>query len=39
MNANEVRALENMNPYDGGDVYENPNTKAATGATDGIQKD
>ena len=29
MNANEVRALENMNPYKGGDIYENPNTKPA----------
>jgi len=43
MNANEVRALENMNPYPGGDVYENPNTKPAnppdnTGATDEIKK-
>lgn len=26
MNANEVRALENMNPRPGGEVYENPNT-------------
>jgi HK97 family phage portal protein len=24
MNPNEVRALENMNPYDGGDEYKNP---------------
>ena len=23
---NEVRRLENMNPYKGGDTYENPNT-------------
>lgn len=28
MNANEVRALEELNPYDGGDVYENPNTSS-----------
>jgi hypothetical protein len=26
MNANEIRALENMNPYEGGEIYENPNT-------------
>jgi HK97 family phage portal protein len=26
MSANEVRALEEMNPYEGGDVYENPST-------------
>lgn len=26
MSPNEVRAKENMQPYDGGDVYENPNT-------------
>lgn len=25
MNPNEVRALENLNPYDGGESYENPN--------------
>ena len=25
MNANEVRALENLNPREGGDVFENPN--------------
>jgi hypothetical protein len=25
MNANEIRALENMNPIEGGEVYENPN--------------
>lgn len=25
LNANEVRSLEDMNPRDGGDVYENPN--------------
>jgi len=25
MSANEIRALENMNPIPGGDVYENPN--------------
>jgi len=25
MNANEVRALENMNPREGGEIYENPN--------------
>lgn len=24
MNANEIRALENMNPIEGGDIYENP---------------
>jgi len=24
MNANEIRELENMNPIEGGDVYENP---------------
>lgn len=24
LSANDVRALEDMNPYDGGDVYENP---------------
>ena len=28
MSANEVRALEELNPYEGGDVYENPNTSA-----------
>lgn len=26
LNPNEVRALETMNPYEGGDKYENPNT-------------
>lgn len=31
MSPNEVRALEDMNPYDGGDVYENPNTSTAAG--------
>ena len=25
MSANEIRALENMNPIPGGDAYENPN--------------
>jgi len=30
MNANEIRALENMNPYEGGEVYENPNTTSNT---------
>ena len=30
MNANEIRALENMNPYPGGEVYENPNTGSNT---------
>ena len=29
MNPNEVRDLENMNPYDEGDKYENPNTISA----------
>jgi len=29
MSPNEVRALENLNPRVGGDVYENPNVKAA----------
>lgn len=28
MSPNEVRTLENMNPYEGGDVYENPNTSS-----------
>ena len=27
MNANEIRALENMDPRAGGDIYENPNVK------------
>ena len=26
LSPNEVRKMENLNPYDGGDVYENPNT-------------
>ena len=30
MNPNEVRALENMNPYEGGDVYENPHINPST---------
>jgi len=37
MNANEVRIRENMNPRDGGDVYENPAIqvdKPVPGATD-----
>ena len=25
LNPNEARAFENLEPYDGGDVYENPN--------------
>lgn len=29
MSPNEVRALENMNPYEGGDTYENPNTSTS----------
>ena len=28
MNPNEARSIENMNPREGGDVYENPNTTA-----------
>jgi HK97 family phage portal protein len=35
MNANEVRALENLDPYDGGDVYENPNTLSTNPQNDG----
>lgn len=34
MSPNEVRALENMNPYEGGDHYDNPNTTSKT-KTDG----
>jgi HK97 family phage portal protein len=34
MNPNEVRSLENMNPYPGGEVYENPNVKPANGGND-----
>ena len=34
MNANEIRRLENMNPREGGDIYENPNI--ATGGDDAI---
>jgi hypothetical protein len=26
LNANECRSLEDLNPYQGGDAYENPNT-------------
>ena len=26
LSANEIRTLENMNPIEGGDIYENPNT-------------
>lgn len=33
MNPNEVRALENMDPRDGGEIYENPNVKAKTNET------
>jgi HK97 family phage portal protein len=33
MNPNEVRSLENMNPYKGGEIYENPNTKPAAGVS------
>lgn len=29
LSPNEVRALENMNPRDGGDTYSNPNTRPA----------
>ncbi|WP_194599183.1 phage portal protein [Devosia pacifica] len=31
-NPNEVRALENMPPYEGGDAFENPNTSSAPAA-------
>jgi HK97 family phage portal protein len=31
MSPNEVRKLEDMNPYEGGDSYENPNTTSNTG--------
>jgi HK97 family phage portal protein len=34
MSPNEVRALENMNPRDGGDVYENPNTTSNGSTTE-----
>jgi hypothetical protein len=33
MNANEVRGLENMNPYDGGDTYLQPLNMAPAGTT------
>lgn len=33
MNPNEVRALENMNPYEGGDTYLQPLNMAPVGAT------
>ena len=35
MNPNEVRALENMNPYDGGDEYKNPAIDKAQPEPDG----
>jgi HK97 family phage portal protein len=35
MNPNEVRALENMDPRDGGEVYENPNVKTKQDGTNG----
>ena len=34
MSANEIRALENMNPIDGGDVYENPNITTGNDTSD-----
>ena len=33
LNPNEVRARENLPPYEGGDVFENPNTTSAAAAT------
>lgn len=36
INPNEARAQEGMNPYEGGDIYENPNTSSNNG-TDGTQ--
>ena len=33
MSANEIRALENMNPIDGGDVYQNPNITTGDNST------
>lgn len=38
MNANEVRALENMNPIEGGEVYENPNIQVNDSDSDNDQK-
>jgi HK97 family phage portal protein len=33
MNPNEARVRENMNPYDGGDEFENPNTSSDGGGS------
>jgi hypothetical protein len=35
MNPNEVRQLESMNPYEGGDNYENPNITPGKTGTNG----
>jgi len=38
MSVNEIRALENMNPVEGGDEYENPNiTVDYTGQNEGVK--
>ena len=34
MSPNEARAKENMNPRDGGDTYENPNTNTNNNGTE-----
>ena len=35
MTTNEIRALENMNPIEGGDILENPSTSSNNGETQG----
>jgi hypothetical protein len=39
MNPNEVRKLENLNAYDGGDSYENPNITPGTPANEDNESD
>ena len=39
MSPNEVRALENMNPREGGDTYENPNTSSTQGKQEDLPLD
>lgn len=39
MSPNEVRALENMNPREGGDTYENPNTSSTQGTQEDLPLD
>ena len=39
MTTNEIRGLENMNPLEGGDVLENPNTSSDKSTNDGQEQE